>query len=175
MTLLTQSQIQLTTFIVHLLFLLQSIPNYLKAQRSAVSMVKDCWRAHVCQTFDRLFALCFYGGLVKDCRAGLSGLLCPGYIMCVKEVVLACMCDLVLGWRRQACGECMLDSEPSWGSLFFPCRSEALCLDAGPTPVPSAPPVVPLQVAPVTSARVRANPEPSCCACTHQVLAESNS
>lgn len=61
---------------------------------SAVSRVGNCWRAFVYQRFDRLFALCFYGGLVKDCRVVLSGLLYPGSIMCVKEVVLACVCDL---------------------------------------------------------------------------------
>lgn len=67
----------------------------------------------VCQRFDGLFALCFYGGLVKDCRLGLSGFLCPGCIMCVKEVVLACMCDLAPGCKPQVCGECKPDSEPS--------------------------------------------------------------
>lgn len=170
---LAYSQSQLITLIVHLAPLLESIPNYLKEQRSAERMVKDCWRASICQSFDRLFALCFYGWVAKDCRVGLSGLQCPGYKMCVKEVVLACMCDLALGWWHQACGECMLDSEPSWGSLSFLCWSAAPCLDALPTLVPSAPPATLHRVAPGISAHVRANPEPSCCACTHQVLADN--
>ena len=137
-------------------------------------MTKDCWRASVFQTFDRLFVLCFYGGLVKDCMVGLSGLWSPGCIMGVKEVVLACMCDSAPGWRPRAWGECTLDSEPGWGSPSFPCRSAALCLDAGPTPAPSAPPAAPPRGVPVTFAPVRANPELSCCAYTHRDLAESN-
>lgn len=64
---------------------------------SAVSTGKDWWRPCVCQRFDRLFALCFYRGLVKDYREGLSGLQCSGYLMCVKKVVLGCMCDLATG------------------------------------------------------------------------------
>lgn len=158
-----------------LFFMLQSIPYFWKTLMSAVSKVKDYQRAHVCQRCDRAFALYFYGGLVKDCRVGLSWFPCPGYIMCLKEVALAYMCDLVIGWRHQTCDECMLDSEPSWESLFFPCKSEAPCLDTAPVPVPSAPLVVPLLAALVTSVPVRANREPSCCAYTHQVLAESNS
>lgn len=62
-----------------------------------MSTAKDCCRAYVYQGFDRLLALCFYGGLVKDCRVGLYGLLCPGCTMCVKEVVLARMRDSAPG------------------------------------------------------------------------------
>lgn len=85
----------MTTFILHLLF--QSIQTDLEAHTSAVSWVENRWRAGVCQRFDRLFALCFYGGLVRDCGVVLSGLLYPGSIMFVKEVVLACMCDSASG------------------------------------------------------------------------------
>lgn len=148
-------------------------PCSVKAERFEL-MVRGCWKQSLCLRFQRLFALGFYWASVKGCRVVLSRGLCAGCRMCVKGVAQACECDLVLDSRHQACGECMLDSEPSSRSLSFPCRSATPCPDDGPTPAPSAPPGAPLPVGPVTSALARASPEPSCCACTHQVLAESS-
>lgn len=70
--LLAHSQQEQTIFTFNLVFMLQFIPYFLKTLRSAVSKVKDCQRAHVCQRSHSVFALYLYGGLVKDCRVGLS-------------------------------------------------------------------------------------------------------
>lgn len=146
----------------------QSIQSYLKAQRCAAE--KGCWRPCVCLRFDRLFALCFYGGLEKGWRAELDGPLFPGCIMCLKEAVLAGRCDLEPGWRPQVCAGCRPDWVPGWGSPSSPCRNAAPCLGAAPAPAPSAPPAAPPPLAPGTSAPVPASPEPGCCGCTHPAL-----
>lgn len=57
----------------------------------------DSWKVCVCQMFDRVLPLCFYGGLMKDCRVGLSGRLCPGDTICVVVAVLVGQWDPVFG------------------------------------------------------------------------------
>lgn len=149
-------------------------PNNLKAEKFDWLMVKGCYNLGLCLRFDRLFAFGFYHKYVTGCRMVFPGRLCPGCKMCVKGVALACNCDLVLGWRHQVCDQCMPDLKPSSGSLSFPCKSAAPCLDGGPTPALSVPPEAPLPVALVTSVLARASPEPSCSAWTRQVLVESS-
>lgn len=139
-----------------------------------VSTEQDCYELKCLPEVWQTVFFVFFGGVVKDCRVGLSGRLWCGWIMCVEELLLACMGDWTPHWRLQVCGECMPDSEPSWGSLSSPCRSAALCLGGGQTPAPSAPPAAPPPGTPLTSAPAPANPEPCCCACTHQVLSGSN-
>lgn len=173
--LLANSQTPETIFPIHFRFLLQSILNFLKVQRSALCTRGDSPKVCACQRFERVLPLSFYGGSMKDCRVGLPGLLCPGDTVCVKVAALVGLWELVFGWMHQACGEYTSDWEPGSECPFFPWRSATRFLVSVPAPVPSAPPAVPPRAGQVISAHVRASPEPSCCACAHLILAESNS
>lgn len=57
----------------------------------------DSWKVCVCQMFDKALPLCFYGGLIKDCRVGLSGRLCSGDTVGVVVALLVGQWDLVFG------------------------------------------------------------------------------
>lgn len=162
---------------VFFLFPFRSIPGSSEARGSALGRAQDSWMKTVLlpQRSGTVFALCFYWGWVKGCRVGLSDRVHPGCIFSVKEIAPACMFDFDPAEVHQVCVVRTLDSEPSWGSPFSLCRNVILCLDVGPIPALSVPPVVPPPVAPVTSAPVQANPKPCCYACTRQDLAESNS